>query len=655
MAFNLFADMIRGKFPNGQRTTDAISPHGNFFRELSFQRGEDSYIFREFRQWKGNDEFPRRKDGFEFLCNGEPYGARRIPEARKYISDFFGWTDGEFYSGVFFHQDGIHVLVTGSSADRRKYIETLFDLGLFDEMRGLVDAELGDLQTSMVDLDDLQQELARLREQRKALGKRDKWEDRQTDLKKKRKSFRAKMDNLDALESQNRQAELTEQKHQSLTEQQVELDANLSTMPDPQGQTALEINNNILKPLARELNGVRQEETKATRRETLIATSGLPPVLMDTADNWQNRLDEHQAGLDESKNAEFELKALERDLAALDDVKEGKCPHCKQPVTEDHISQCREQIRASLNPIRITVEAVDKTVLEKTIKTCEELLTIGESEPSKYWAKQVADVEEQHTEGVKKMMGMEARELLVKSQAKIRAALDELPASVAMTDVGDIAEQRRDLITKMEHNASRRTKVESALESIQELNEDIGSIKPRLEKLKDIQAEIDILKALQKAYGPLGLKVGAVRTISKAIAKTLPRYTNLLFNEVVKFTVDSEKETAFDILCEREGYNQCDVRALSGGERARLVAALIFTVNDLCNPSKRSNIIILDEPDKSLDEYPGKQALQENLLPELRKRFKTVVFISHADTSGSSVHFDRTWTVSKTNATSTLI
>ena len=653
LIFNLFADMIRGKFPNGQKTTEAISPHGNFFRELTFQRGPDDYIFREFRDWKGNDEFPRRKDGYEFFKNGEPYGARRIPEARKYIADFFGWSEGEFYSSVFFHQDGIHVLVTGSSADRRKYIETLFDLGLFDEMRVLIDEELSDLQTSVMDLDGLQQELHRLRTTREELGSREVWQERQETLRGDRKTLQAKIEGLDVLEEEHRQAELTQQKRESLTQQRRDIKTEMDALPDPEGKSVQEIQDS-LAPLARHLAEARHEESKAERRETLLDGLKYSRDLMAGPEEWQKRLTEQQVMVESTKKAEFELKALERDLGLLEDVTAGKCPHCKQPITEDHIKRCREDIQTKIKPFADQMRHIDIDALEHGISACEELLTLGTSEPSDWWADRVASQEQQHTERVKQMQSAETHERLRKSYSKIHAALEDLPASVQM-DVKDIAEQRHEVMRRMEQCAERRTKVESTLEQIQNLNEDMERIKPKLEKLQGIQTDIDLLKVLQRAYGPLGLKVTAVRRISKAIAKTLPRYTNLLFNETVKFTVDSEKDTAFDIRCERTGYNQCDVRALSGGERARLVAALIFTVNDLCNPSKRSNIIILDEPDKSLDDYPGKLALQENLLPELRKRFKTVVFISHADTSRSSVHFDRTWTVSKINATSVLL
>ena len=71
-----------------------------------------------------------------------------------------------------------------------------------------------------------------------------------------------------------------------------------------------------------------------------------------------------------------------------------------------------------------------------------------------------------------------------------------------------------------------------------------------------------------------------------------------------------------------------DVKGLSGGERTRFSIALIFTLDDLISPLKRTNLIVLDEIDKSVDEV-GKNIMVDRLIPMLSKRGGSVFIISH--------------------------
>jgi DNA repair exonuclease SbcCD ATPase subunit len=70
----------------------------------------------------------------------------------------------------------------------------------------------------------------------------------------------------------------------------------------------------------------------------------------------------------------------------------------------------------------------------------------------------------------------------------------------------------------------------------------------------------------------------------------------------------------------------------SGGERGRTDLAFMFAVFDLHQGmhGPQSNILILDEPEKALDEY-GRQMLISVIKDDLATRFESIFIISHSD------------------------
>lgn len=70
----------------------------------------------------------------------------------------------------------------------------------------------------------------------------------------------------------------------------------------------------------------------------------------------------------------------------------------------------------------------------------------------------------------------------------------------------------------------------------------------------------------------------------------------------------------------------------SGGERGRTDLAFMFAVFDLHQGihGPQSNILVLDEPEKALDEY-GRQMLISVIKDDLATRFESIFIISHSD------------------------
>jgi ABC-type Mn2+/Zn2+ transport system ATPase subunit len=78
---------------------------------------------------------------------------------------------------------------------------------------------------------------------------------------------------------------------------------------------------------------------------------------------------------------------------------------------------------------------------------------------------------------------------------------------------------------------------------------------------------------------------------------------------------------------------------------------LLFTLHALLDPTKRPDLLVLDEVDKGLDEK-GVASLMA-LVNEVRMQYGTVIMTSHR-TEISGADFDRVWRVTKVNEESSL-
>jgi len=196
--------------------------------------------------------------------------------------------------------------------------------------------------------------------------------------------------------------------------------------------------------------------------------------------------------------------------------------------------------------------------------------------------------------------------------------------------------ERRNIGFNRHNKASQKLGILKNLkDTVSDKLEKKKKLKENLKNLPDLKYNQKMYTALADAYGKKGLKVDKLRSIINALKERLPYYTDILFSEKNITFKAKDDDTKLELLVCRSYKNdnkkiniEFDVKTLSGGERTRFSIALIFTLDDLISPLKRTNLIVLDEIDKSVDEI-GKNIMVDKLIPMLSERGGSVFIISH--------------------------
>ena len=151
--------------------------------------------------------------------------------------------------------------------------------------------------------------------------------------------------------------------------------------------------------------------------------------------------------------------------------------------------------------------------------------------------------------------------------------------------------------------------VRSTLDKMRSVKTEMAKLKERANELKDSVEDEEAYKLLVEAYGNAGIKKLMLQRIGAHLESGLNRYSKFVFSERYQFKV--RIDTQFDILVKRQYANRSlvsDVRKLSGAESRAYVLLLFLSLLSLIPASRRTNLLILDEP-------------SQNFGPEMRENF----------------------------------
>lgn len=210
--------------------------------------------------------------------------------------------------------------------------------------------------------------------------------------------------------------------------------------------------------------------------------------------------------------------------------------------------------------------------------------------------------------------------------------------------------------------------IEATFDNYKNLRKRLRAAEDRLSELPGLEKQERTLKALCAAYGKSGLKLEKVSSIIKAIRDKLPTWLRRTITEP-NFRIDVKSDpTALTLECvktikrkvktgKRIGAKETvevryPVRSASGGEKTRIMFALLMTLLDLIPESKRTNLVMLDELEGGLDPA-SRYLLPEFFIPELRNVKDTVMFISHSLEIPRTL-IDSTIQVTRKNNTATI-
>lgn len=366
------------------------------------------------------------------------------------------------------------------------------------------------------------------------------------------------------------------------------------------------------------------------------------------ASYYGEKMMEVKARLKETKEALDNLSVLTRMGDSC------KCPTCQSTVTEEYVHNVYDALNnryASLN--------VKDTKLQNLHRK------------AKAWERY-----EDYKEACGRLLGNmeDMPELLIpldentgETLAEIKAALSlekpakpkevEQPASIAetaalqnaaktvLTFYDEILEGDKMSVDEYDNTELKESKrkMEGRLEKLQEesqallreagaaqqAGEQYEALQERETALSEELADLPLLKILETAYSPKGLKNIVMANLCSKVEKNLNVYAPLLYSEAVRFTLDVS-ETQLNILITRvfDGKEvTCDVRRLSGAESRQFNLLFPLALLPLVPSNQRLNIMVLDEPTANLDEA-AVDLFSNRFLPKLKELVPHVIVLS---------------------------
>ena len=153
----------------------------------------------------------------------------------------------------------------------------------------------------------------------------------------------------------------------------------------------------------------------------------------------------------------------------------------------------------------------------------------------------------------------------------------------------------------------------------------ISQIKRDSSKEAKVLEDIPALELLVKAYSTKGLRLNAIGAITQQLTRSLNENAHMLFSEPFHFDVNLT-DSRFDIIADRSP-EASDVRKLSKSEQRRFAMLFSYCLNELVPPSRRSNIIVLDEMEDVSSDV-NRKLYREVFLPHLNSMIPNVFVVS---------------------------
>lgn len=344
--------------------------------------------------------------------------------------------------------------------------------------------------------------------------------------------------------------------------------------------------------------------------------------------------------------------ALSESLEDVDDHIDS-CPICSSKVSFDSIKSTVKKAKRYLKEFDLIERHIELTDQfckkpEKPIvdpKEIEQQLIAAEEEVTKLTKYQklfsqheayVTALEELKADKPKKQpkpqFDKDTCESVLHVASRLRAIQESLGDKVVI-DVAKLVKQRKQLkdsIDKLNEALrpaeDKKRKYEVAKSNFElliaqrdKLTAKLKSIGPELEKQK-------LYKGLVDAYSPNKLKLQDAEKILSWLEDSLNRYSHLVFLEPMKFQIRTQKD-GISAMAIRNNGESSDISQLSGAETNCFRLLLALSLIPLLPENKRTNFLILDEPDNNSSDAVRSHLIRE-FLPKLRAVVPHVFWIT---------------------------
>jgi DNA repair exonuclease SbcCD ATPase subunit len=621
----------------------------------------------------------RKNSKLEIVVNGKAKEFRKKSDGKAWLAKYLPMSQAEFNTYGFLDARVPHPLVMGSSTERKRFFTEAFGLDKIDVERRLFEAELAKLKrvrTAYKELKavfDADKARALPKEERlRLVAKRKRYEAELDELQRKHVRLQDIARLLAFEESSKKQIrqfnELCpdlDEYSQLYADTQANLKDNKAKLKDAKAWAeyqrdsrkytkAFEALSDESKALIGKL-GFKKARTRckeaATELDELQGRLEKAERHKDSKPDKPIKPDEARPTSDR-KELRARLESLQHKLVHAIKFGSGTCGECGQEVKVKDPKELKRKVKAvdaELGLIDLWEEydeakAVYRKWADKQAEYDDEGEKIGDSIKAlkrlRRIGKELRDLptEPEPFEGRK--LEAEVVEQMVDEDRKRLELLEFIDPNI------DNVRDLRKLTDKQRSAASIGPKLN---QRINDLHEKLSSLKAKLEvnrsvtdglqKMKDrlleMRAELineEPLKLLVEAYSDKAMKRMAIKSVSTKLMTEINKYAKLIFPEDFEFgfSWESSKISLTVTRKYRKGKKlktlTSDVRKLSGAESKLYTFILVLAHLTFVPQRKRSNVLILDEPDSNMSAETTEAF--KKLLPILNKVIPSIIVIT---------------------------
>lgn len=680
----------------GHRKDELVRNKKDCHWELEFNKDGHEYLIEYSRKKHGSDKSQKWK--FTIYEDGKDITTHNQQDVPKQLDEIIGLSQKEFEGSVHLTQNGQHILIKGKPSARKDYISEFFNLdGRYDEVLEHAKKKLKETKEEISRISALALAKSTLEDELKDITV--------PDIASLSKSVQKLLEDMNAykvrigslnleLESIKNYNKYSPIAHKIANphevKAQIELEsAQLSAQIEQQNMVAAYnsqaiANNNLINSLKTELENLsitlegsyadltaRLHELKniKTNDSQFKAMRAELSTIPETVFTDLTEANGHIS------NLAISVGMLKQKLSA---VQNGECPTCGHSYESNELEDLKlniknqEELLDQWKKYKEQSEANNK-LFERRGQL--ETLLINATEFTN-------DMEIQLNQLIVELPSIKRREEITRDLSnrviqEVHPTVDTSTLKeqwlkkqqelVQVKEVLDALERcpskptrsLQQVIDELEQESEGYTKVESILAESQKelaiaeekkyrydrLVNQISKLNSELSQLEQLARDEFLFSKLVEAYGPKGVRLIQLNKVMDLLMERLPYFTRLLFpakNQRFYHICDAGNISIMWERTDEEGTYSVDVAQLSGAESKKLAVALVLALASCVPSHKRANILVLDEIDGQLDD-DGKYALANELLPVLKKDYKSIFIISHSPDVKQADVYDEVW------------
>lgn len=431
---------------------------------------------------------------------------------------------------------------------------------------------------------------------------------------------------------------------------------------------------------------VKEEETLQELLETVDGQQEEYDDWRESCDKFAKKLSKLKSPKrteEEAQDARAESKAIVQAYRAFEehDHDGNSCPTCGQDVDLKAMARAATKAQSVIDEC---IEALDYYKLESSLKDLKKQKVKKPEHDRKALEKQLKAVSkkldkiEEQFEAAKKYEKLIARKKALKKPKEVKQPkkarktiknrikdleiLKDIRA--AMKAIGKperdyftinveyqtVEKTVNELITDIEKKERKAQSIQMRIQEHDHYEETLRELRSKLAKLQPLIDKRKVFEVLYKAYSNNALKLKAVEGRLKQIERKLNEYSGLVFPEPMHFELFTTKQGVGATVTRVTSKKTTDIAIMSGAETNCFRLLFAVAIMPFIPANRRTNFIILDEPDNSCSPAVSEHIIN-NFLPILKQIIPNVYWITPENVD----HFSNNqWTVTKKGGNSVL-